>query len=274
MESWNRMIAMSRSVSIVQRAGRQVAVALVVLGSFALVLSGCGATRLGTTSATPSAANTNRLTATCSDKSPCDLAAGTWVTAGNQAFIPGLAVTLPGGFLSVEADAGGIVLMAPVYPHYFVYLWKDVAAIESNGEMPKVLNEVPRTPAGLTESFRTNPDFIVSAPTQAIIAGGIPFVTYVISVSPSAAYTSRGCPKYPFCVSILTDPAHWKSDDFLAIGAPEVIRLYLATVGAANDRHTFVVGILARDAEDLGRLTAVTDPIIASIRLPAVIGDE
>jgi hypothetical protein len=268
------MRATSRPGSIVQRASRQVAVALVGLGSFALVVSGCSAAPLAATSATPSAVNANRLTATCSERSPCYLAAGTWVTAGTQAFIPGLTVTVPAGFVSVEADAGGVVLMAPVYPNDFIYLWKDIAAIESNGETRRVLKDVPRTPAGLTESFRTNPDFIVSAPTQATIAGGISGLTYVISVSPSAAYTSRGCLEYPFCVSILTDPAHWSSDHFLAIGDPEVIRLYLATVGTANDRHTFVIGILATDAEDLERFTADTDAIIASIRLPAVIGDE
>ena len=43
--------------------------------------------------------------------------------------------------------------------------------------------------------------------------------------------------------------------DFYAIGAPEVVRLYLATVGTSSDRHMLVIGLDATDPAELERLT-------------------
>jgi hypothetical protein len=236
-----------------------------VMFAATLLLAACGSTPVATTE--------NRF-ATCSDSSPCVFTAGTWVTSGDNAFIPGLAITLPDGWSSHETDVAQVSLIPSDHPDDFIVLWKDVAAIESNGQTPKVLNDVPRTPDGLTASFRQNPDFVVSTPTKTTIAGGIPALTYVIGVSPSAAYTSRDCPSYPTCANILKDPAHAGPGDFYAIGAPEVVRLYLATVGSATDRHLFVIGLDATDAVELVRLTDVAAPIIASIRLPAIIGSQ
>jgi hypothetical protein len=180
-----------------------------------------------------------------------------------------LAITLPDGWSSNEADVGELSLIPSDHPGDRMFLWKDVAAIESNGETPKVLNDVPSTPEGLTASFRKNPDLVVSTPTEATIAGGIPALTYVIGVSPSARYSSPECPSYPTCANILKDPANWGPKDFYAIGAPEVVRLYLATIGDVSDRHLFVIGLDATDSVELVRLTSVAAPIIASIRLPA-----
>jgi hypothetical protein len=115
---------------------------------------------------------------------------------------------------------------------------------------------------------------VVSTPTETTIAGGIPALTYVIGVSRSARYSNRECPSYPTCANILTDPVHFEPTRFYAIGAPEVVRLYLATVGTATDRQTFVIGLDATDPTELVRLTDVAAPIIASIRLPAVIGSK
>lgn len=232
------------------------------------------ATPAATTSAASSATTVNHLTASCSDSSPCALTAGTWVTFGDNAFIPGVALTLPDGWSSHAANLGELKLIQSDHPDDAIFIWKDVAAIESNGETPKVLPGVPRTPEGLTASFRKNHDFVVSTPTETTIAGGIPALTYVIGVSPSASYTSRGCPSYPTCANILKDPAHWGPGDFYAIGAPGVVRLYLATVGAATDRHMLAIGLDAADPAELERLTAVAAPIIASIGLPAVIGSQ
>jgi hypothetical protein len=232
------------------------------------------ATPVATSSSAPSVVAANHLTARCSDSAPCVLTAGTWVTFGDSAFIPGLAVTVPDGWSSPTANVGELKLIRSDHPDDAIFLWKDVAAIESNGETPKVLSGVPRTPEGLTASFRKNPDFVVSTPTETTIAGGIRALTYVLGVSPSATYASRGCPSYPTCANILKDPAHAGPGDFYGIGAPEVVRLYLATVGAATDRHLFVIGLDATDPAELERLTAVATPILASISLPAVIGSE
>lgn len=227
-----------------------------------------------TASSGPSASTANELTRWCSDSSPCVLTAGTWVTAGVYAFIRGMAVTVPGGWSSFAANWGEFKLVPSDHPDDAIFMWLDAAAIESNGETPKVLSGVPRTPEGLTASFRKNPDLVVSTPTETTIAGDVPALTYVIGVSPSAAYTSRGCPSYPTCANLLGDPAHGTPGDSYSIGAPEVVRLYLATIGTAPDRHMLVISIDATDLAELERLTAVADPIIASIRLPAVIVDN
>ena len=232
------------------------------------------ATPIPSPSAAPSQATANHLTASCSDNSPCALAAGTWVTFGGNAFIPGMAVTVPDGWSSPAANAGELKLVPADHPNDAVFIWEDVAAIESNGDTPKVLNGVPRTPEGLTASFRKNPDFVVSTPTKTTIGDGIPALTYVIGISKAARYTSLDCPSHPACANILKDPAHWGPTDFYAIGAPEVVRLYLATIGTASDRHMLVIGLDATDPAELERLTAAATPIIASIRLPAVIASQ
>lgn len=240
-----------------------------------LLLAACGGTPVATTSPAPSATTVNHLYTTCSEHvgELCHLKAGTWVTAGDYAFIPGLAFILPDGWSSYGADIGELELIPSDHPDDRILLWKDVAAIKSNGETPRVLNNVPRTPEGLTASFRKNPDLVVSTPTETTIAGGIPALTYVIGVSPSAAFKIRDCPSYPTCADILIDPVH-KPDGPYGIGAPGVVRLYLATVGTATDRHMFVIGLDATDPTELERLTVVAAPIIASIRLPAIIGSQ
>jgi hypothetical protein len=224
-------------------------------------------------SSAPSGNATNQLTNRCSDNSPCTLSAGTWTTVGESSFIPGLSITVPDGWSSHEADALELKLIPLDHPDDAIFFWKDVVAIESNGETPKVLTGVPGTPEGLTASFRQNPDFVVSTPTKTKIAGDVPALTYTLGVSPSAAYTSHGCPSYPTCANILKDPVHGGSY-FYAIGAPEVVRLYLATVGTGTNKHTLVISLDATDPVELKRLTLVAAPLISSVRLPAVIGDQ
>jgi hypothetical protein len=242
-----------------------------VIVASTLLVAACAGTPHATSSSVPTTTTVGYLTGSCSDRSPCELTAGTWVTAGEFGFIPGLAITLPDRWSSREADAGELSLVPPDHPDDRMMLWKDVAAVESNGADPKVLYDVPQTPDGLTASFRQNPDFVVSTPTKTTIAGGIPALTYVIGVSRSARYSDRDCPSAPMCANILKDPSHWGPGSY-NIGAPEVVRLYLATVGNVGDRHLFVIALDATDAVELVRLTDVAAPIIASIRLPAVIG--
>jgi hypothetical protein len=58
------------------------------------------------------------------------------------------------------------------------------------------------------------------------------------------------------------------------IGAPEVVRLYLAMVGTGSDTHLFVIALDVPNESELTSSTQVVAPIIASIRLPAVIGSR
>ena len=210
------------------------------------------------------------LRAVCSGSSPCVLAAGTWVTSGASSFTPGLTITLPAGWQTDEQDAGEFNLVRTEHPDDALKLWKDVAPVTSDGTT-KLIAGIPRTQAGLTGYLRGNPDFVVSKATDATIAGGLPATTYVVGVSKTAKFTDPGCPVFPHCADLLTDPDHWGPNVY-GIGAPEVVRLYLATVGSGADAHLFVVALDAPDEAELARFTAVAAPIIATIRLPAVIG--
>lgn len=206
----------------------------------------------------------------CSGGSPCILTAGTWVTAGDIAFIPGLTITVPAGWQSDEQDAGEFNLFRTDHPNDALKLWKDVAPVTSDGTT-KLIAGIPRTEAGLTGYLRGDPDFVVSKAAAATIAGGLPATTYVVGVSKSAKFTDPGCPVFPHCADLLTDPDHWGPNVY-GIGAPEVVRLYLATVGSGADAHLFVVALDAPDEAELARFTTVAEPIIASIHLPPDIG--
>ena len=206
----------------------------------------------------------------CSGGSPCVLTAGTWETSGTSSFIPGLTITLPAGWQSDEEDAGEFNLFRTDHPNDALKLWKDVAPVTSDGTTTLIAG-VPRTAAGLSGYLRGNPDFIVSKAAETTIAGGLPATTYVVGVSKTAKFTDPGCPVFPHCADLLTDPDHWGPNVY-GIGAPEVVRLYLATVGSGADAHLFVVALDAPDDAELARFTTVAQPIISSIRLPAVIG--
>ena len=225
-----------------------------------------------TTTPTASLDTAIPLHADCSSSSPCALTAGTWVTAGEYSFIPGLHITVPDGWESQEQNLGEFSLDPLDHPNDRIFLWKDVAAITSDGSA-RLVPGVPRTPIGLTAYFRGDRDFVVSAQATATIAGGIRTLTYVVGVSPSAKYTNHECPAYPHCADLLKDPAHWSSESY-GIGAPEVVRLYLATIGSGGDTHLLVIALDAPSAKELERLTKVAAPIIASIRLPPVIGSQ
>src|SRR5439155_14275243 len=73
------------------------------------------------------------LHADCSASSPCALTAGTWVTAGEYSFIPGLHITVPDGWESQEQNLGEFSLDPLDHPDDRIFLWKDVAAITSDG---------------------------------------------------------------------------------------------------------------------------------------------
>jgi hypothetical protein len=179
-----------------------------------------------------------------------------------------LTITLPDGWSSHGASTDELDLIPSAPPDDVIFMWTNVVAIESNGETPKILSGVAPTANGLTASFQKSADLVVSTPTDTTVAGDIAALTYVIGVSPSAAYTSRGCPSYPTCANILKDPRTGPGE-FYAIGAPEVVRLYLATVGTGTSATLFVIGLNAPNEAELTHFTDVAAPIIASIRLPA-----
>ena len=178
---------------------------------------------------------------------------------GSDAFMPGLTITLPTGWSIGEHSVGEHNLIPGDHPKDRLFLWKDL----SDGTA-KLVGGVPRTLDGLTSYLRSHSEYEVSPSRRTTIGVGLPALTYVVG----AAFVEKECPSYPRCVALFTDPDHW-AGNFYAIGAPEVVRLYLATVGAQGNQHLFVVGLDATDTKELVRLTKVAQPILASIRLPA-----
>lgn len=209
----------------------------------------------------------------CSETSPCELSPGTWVTAGPFAFIPGLTITLPTPWVSHEQDLGEFRLNPANSPDDQMLMWKDIAAITSDGTT-RLVPGIPRTVDGLTEYLKGNSDFVVSKEREVIIASGINARTYVVAVSASARTKDKGCPVFPHCVDLLTDPAHWGPNGAYGIGAPETVRLYLMTVGRADDTHLFVIALDAPNATELEGFTKLALPAISTISLPPVIGNQ
>lgn len=219
--------------------------------------------------AVQSAAPTNELHHGCTDNQPCQLHAGTWTLVDDRAFVRGLLITLPDGWSSVSQNRGEFKLISVDHPDDILFMWRDVVAISNDGTA-RIVPNVASTPEGLTAFFRSDPDLTVSTPMRTTIAGGVAAVTYVVGVSASAKSPEKFCPDPPHCVDFLKDPVHWGTDVY-GIAAPEVARLYLATIGAGSNAHLLVIALDSPNATELGRFSAVADPIIASIRLPAVI---
>jgi hypothetical protein len=205
----------------------------------------------------------------CSDPQPCQLHAGTWILVDDRAFLPGLVITVPDGWSSHSLNRGEFNLIPTDHPDDILYMWRDVVAITNDGTAAIVPN-VPSTPEGLTAFFRGDSDLTVSTPMNTTIAGGIPALTYVVGVSATAKSPETFCPDPPHCVDFLKDAVHWGSDVY-GIAAPEVVRLYLATIGTGSDTHLLVIALDSPNSNELARFTEVAGPIIASIKLPAVI---
>ena len=219
--------------------------------------------------ASPSGVETsaNVVPAGCSDANPCALNAGTYMLTGSFAFLPGMTITVSDRWQSREQDAGEFNLWPIGGGDGHILMVRDIAAVRTDGSA-KLAVGVPATVEGLTAYWRGDPNVEVSTADSTTIAGNLPATTYVIHVRPDAKYTDAACPAYPRCADLFTDPKHWGGGAF-GIGAPEVVRLYLATIGSGANAHLFGIVLDANDDAALDRLTDVAAPIIDSIRLPA-----
>jgi len=204
------------------------------------------------------------IDATC-DQSPCALSAGTWTLQGPHTFILGMQVTVPDGWQSLESDAGEFNLFQLAHPDGHIFMVKDIAATTTDGTN-QLVPDVPSTADGLWAYWDDDPNVVVSELTPITIAGGLDAVTFTAGVSPDAEFADPECPVYPRCAAMFTDPRYW--DGFYAVGAPEVVRFYMATAMNGDEPYLFVVGLEGETEAALERLTADAAPIIESIRLP------
>ena len=203
---------------------------------------------------------------------PCNLAAGTYATSGQYAFLRGLQVTVPAGWFSDEQDAGEFNLHPVGQPDDSIFFWKDLvptADDQAGTQLAGVSGSAPGVLAWLT----ANPDLIVTKPRQTMI-GQVPVATVDVRVSHTAKTPKNSdCHADP-CVWFLRDMKHW--DHPFAIAQGDIARFYFGTIGQASDPHTFAVEIEGRgfDAPALDAFTKSARPILDSLVIPDVIVDN
>jgi hypothetical protein len=251
------------------------AVPRLVAALMALVLAACGTASSTSIPASPAgsiAPGTRAsmpLNVGCSPDAPCVLSAGTWTLTGQFSFILDMELTVPDGWQSTEQDAGEFNLWPLAHPNDHLFMVRDIAVVRSDGSMEQVEGVSP-TEDGLVRYWRQDPNLVVSKPMATRIADGIDATSYVIRVSSKAKFKDPGCPAYPRCADLFTDPAHWEGGVY-GIGAPAAVRLYFATIGSGADEHLLVIGLEGENPAALERLTADATPIIDSIRLSSTI---
>jgi hypothetical protein len=120
-----------------------------------------------------SAGSTPRtLPSSCSDNDPCHYRAGTY-RLGPHLVLPGLRLTLPGGWWSTETTNAEVKLIPPGPDDEELHLWIDMHPVKSTGTgHGSILRNVGTTPKAILSWLTSNPDFtITSKPTPVKIAG-------------------------------------------------------------------------------------------------------
>lgn len=207
----------------------------------------------------------------CHEGASCPVPAGAYVTVGGGGFFPGLRLSIPEALVAGESDVGEISLHPADHPDYVLLLWKDIAAVVSNHRTQTggtLAAGVGTTPETLITWFTSNPDFkIITPPQPATVGDGIAGTVITMGVSDTADFGDPECPANPHCASFIKDPNHW-GDNFYAIAAPEVTRMFLATASYPGGDHTFVVAMDVPNLAALEPFATRMQPILDSLRLP------
>ena len=251
---------------------------VVILG-IALVVSACAGTA-GSRSGSPPAAAASPmpigtgltecstgLPCHCAHDSPCQFAGGTYATFGRWAFLPGLAMTIPGGWSSTEQDAGEFNLLNSSYGLGGLFFWRDMIPVDPEGNP---LVDVPSTPEALTDWFTANPNLTVTEPESVTIGHGIDATTFTFATAPGALNTDPACPDYPpgtaVCFGLITDPVHWGASGWW-IASAHATRLYLASIGPDSSPHLLLVAVLGT----IEAPSTETDPFVELARIEAAV---
>jgi hypothetical protein len=207
----------------------------------------------------------------CHEGAHCSIGAGAYITEGAGAFFPGLQLAVPDGWFLAESDNGEISLHPSDHPDDGLLIWKDIVAVVSNHRTQKggtPMAGIGTSPGALVAWFTANPDFhVITAPKAVTVGHGIVATVLTMGVSTTADFGDPDCPVNPHCASFITDPHHW-GGGFFAIGAPEVVRMFLATASYPDGDHNFVVALDVPSIADLDPFATKTKSILDSIRLP------
>ena len=214
----------------------------------------------------------------CTPDKPCQCGGGTYATFGQWAFLPGLTMTIPGGWYSAEQDAGEFNVLHTKYGSGGLFFWRDMIPVDMEGNE---LVDVPSTPQALTDWFTANPNLTVAEPESVTIGRGIEATTFTFTTAPGARNTDPTCPDYPpgaaVCFGLITDPVRW--DGSWNIASAHATRLYLASIGPDTSPHLLLVAVLGTIEPpsietdpfvELERIEAAVQPILDSLDVSKV----
>ena len=232
--------------------------------------SGAGAPPTVANQGTTPRASTADVPLDCSNDSPCTLGAGTYNTGHDpESFIPGMTLTVPGGWSSHSLIAQEFSLIPPNHPDDRLFFWEDMVIVKSTGagHGTTILHKVGTTPKAVIQSLTTNPDFhVVSPPTTVTSVHGVTGTRVVLAVSRAAHYGDSACPSNPRCADLFARPDNL--GEYYSIGGKEPIRLDVAAIRVDGKPHTLFIVLDAPGPAELKRLTAEAQPILNSVRLP------
>ena len=221
-----------------------------------------------------------------------DIAPGTYYTAGEWAFLPGLTFTLPAGWSSLSNDAADLELHRTGDDHNEILVWRDVVPWQDG--RPAV--DLALDPEAWIARLASNPCLDVSEPERVVLGSWIDLLadqqadlqatSVSVGIAAEPAYEMAGCPGSGR-VEILIDPMHW--GDAFTIGGDEmnepgcpcssVQRLYFASIGYVSHPHLLVVvlqsfGPNGDRAAEMASLQAAAQPILDSLIAPAIVVDN
>ena len=221
-----------------------------------------------------------------------DIAPGTYYTAGEWAFLPGLTFTLPAGWSSLSNDAADLELHRTGDDHNEIVFWRDVvpwldgrAAIDAASDPEAWVARLAADPClDVSEPERVTlgswTDLLIDQPAD------LQAIAVSVGIAGEPAYEMAGCPDSGR-VEILADPIHWGGaftiggDEMNEPGCPcsSVQRLYFASIGYVSHPHLLVVvlqsfGPNGDRAAEMASLQAAAQPILDSLIAPAIVVDN
>jgi hypothetical protein len=222
-----------------------------------------------------------------------DMAAGTYETSGQWAFLRGLTVTLPAGWTAGEQDAGEFFLHQASDPDQAnaIFFWSDLVPWVDGGPRP----ELGTTADDFADYLLGDPRLtVVEGPSRTFAVRAQDSLTVIDSVQArslsvivsdtahSDAELASDC-SGEACVNLFIDTDHWGGPanlglniDAPAAGCPcsQVWRLYVAPIGDEADPHMLVAAVETVGPDPLAALSdweTQVEPIIDSVLVPAVV---
>lgn len=285
----------------------------------ALVLSACSGTAAPTATLAPSLTATATLATPSAVATPSEVAladgvtalefgclptvarcqnmpAATYETWGWAAFLPGLTLTLPAGWSSMEQDAGEFELHQAIDVEAFgeIYFWSDIVPWVDGEERP----DLGTTADGfatfllgderLTVSEGPTRTFAVRSPDSLGVVGTVEARSFSVIVSEAAETESDvafDCPAEA-CIGLLRDPVHWHPGSFELLRdmptdagclCSQAVRLYIADIGRDMAPHTLFIALSTFGADPLATLSnweTQVEPIIDSVLVPYIVVDN